>query len=68
MNATKNPFRIRQSPVTGSPLVVVTLGGRAEVAKFLGIQSDGYQWAKVDFWGTIGYSQMDTKNCYTINV
>jgi hypothetical protein len=68
LNATKQEFRIRSSVVNGTELYRVKVGGKARITELLGIQSDGYQWAKVyqDDQGISGYSQIDTNNCYTV--
>ena len=67
LNATKQQFRVRASVVNGTQKAMVPVGGRAQITGFLGIQSDGYQWATVNYNGTTGYSQIDTYNCYTIS-
>ncbi len=71
LNATKSAFRIRFSPVIGTQLALVPIGGKAEILKFLGIQSEGYQWVQVTYVTSkgcvLGYSQLDTKNCYTLS-
>lgn len=64
--ATKQAFRIKSSVVSGSIITTIAVGGSALITEFLGIQSDGYQWVKVNYNGTSGYSQLDTYNCYTI--
>ncbi len=64
--ATKQAFRIRSSVVSGSIITTIAVGGSVPITEFLGIQSDGYQWVKVNHNGTSGYSQLDTYNCYTI--
>ena len=66
LSATKLSFRVRSSVVSGSQLALVPVGGRAEIISFLGIQTDGYQWAKVKYNGIVGYSQIDTYNAYTV--
>ncbi len=60
------PFRIRITPVTGLPIVTVPKGSKAEILSFGNIQSDGYQWARVKYNGYVGFSQIDTKQCYLI--
>jgi len=55
-------FRVRESVVNGAEKAMVTKGNKAKIISFVGgFQTDGYQWAKVDYNGAIGYSQMDTK-------
>jgi CHAP domain. len=66
LNATKQQFRVRASVVSGAQKAIVPVGGRAEITGFLGIQSDNYQWVSVDYNGVTGFSQVDTKNCYTV--
>lgn len=60
LNATKSAFRVRSWAVNGTPLELVPIGGKAEILKFLGIQSDGYQWAYMD-------SGIYQKSCSCIN-
>lgn len=64
--ATKQSFRVRNAVVSGATQHIVPVGARAQIIEFLPIQSDGYQWVKVIYAGTQGYSQIDTKNCYTV--
>lgn len=69
--AKRQSFVVRQNPQSStSPTYSVNVGGYATILKFLGIYSDGYQWCKVKYnnGGTtvIGYAQIDTYNCYTI--
>lgn len=67
LNATQASFRVRSAPVNGSTLAIVPQGGRATILEYLpGFKSDGYQWCKVNYNGTVGYSQIDTYNCYTV--
>ena len=66
--ATQLQFAIRTAPVNGSVSATVTVGNRAKILEFLpGFESDGYQWVKVQYGSTIGYSQIDTYNCYTVD-
>lgn len=67
LQATKQPFRIRNAVVTGAELAVVQVGQRAKLLEFLDVQADQYQWAKVQFNNVVGYSQIDTFNCLTIS-
>lgn len=67
LNATRQPFRVRTSPVSGTVNHIVEVGGRAEVTGFLGIESDGYQWLRVKSRNFDGYAQLDTYNCYTLS-
>ena len=64
--AAKQKFRVRNAPVNGAEIALIGVGGRAQIIEFLPIQSDGYQWVKVKYAGRDGYSQVDTKNCYTV--
>ncbi len=66
--AIKSAFRLRTSAPSGSQKELCPVGGRAQILYFGSIASDGYQWAYVRYNGTSGWSQLDTKNCYTINV
>ena len=67
LNTTSLAVRIRSSVVSGSILTTVPQGQSLNIISFLpGFQSDGYQWARVSYNGMTGYSQLDTKNCYTI--
>lgn len=61
-------FVVRSTPTGGSSsyLENVPVGDSAQILKFLGIYSDGYQWCLVNHNGTIGYSQIDTHNAYTV--
>lgn len=54
-------LNIREQPVNGKVVVTVGKDEFVEVIDFLdGLKSDGYQWAKVKWKDTIGYSQIDT--------
>ena len=65
--ATRQAFRVRTSPVNGSIITTITTGNSVPIIEFLGKQSDNYQWVKVNYNGTEGYSQLDTYNCYTVS-
>ncbi len=65
--AKNTPFRVRASVVSGTELAMVPVGSSAKILQFIsGFQSDGYQWAKVEYNGITGYSQLDTSNDYLI--
>ncbi len=66
LSAAYYPFRIRTTPVTGSTILTVPTGSKAEILSFENIQRDGYQWARVKYNNRIGFSQIDTKRCYLI--
>lgn len=68
LKAEQQKFRVRKSPVSGAEVAMVNIGQSAEIKEFLGIQSDGYQWAKVyqEEQDISGYSQIDTNKCYTV--
>lgn len=60
-------LRIRENPVNGTVLTTVPVGNMIKIRFFIdGFQSDGYQWAATEYNGIKGYSQIDTKNCYTV--
>jgi GH25 family lysozyme M1 (1,4-beta-N-acetylmuramidase) len=53
---------VRSAPVNGKVLATIPKGGRAKIVSFTGeFASDGYEWARVEYNGTTGYSQLDTK-------
>lgn len=53
---------VRSAPVNGKVLVTIPKGAKAKVLGFTGaFASDGYEWAKVEYNGTTGYSQLDMK-------
>lgn len=55
-------FRVRSAPVNGIEKTFVDKGFKAKIVGFSGgFQTDGYQWAQVEYNGVTGYSQMDTK-------
>ena len=65
--AKNTPFRVRTSPVSGTELVMVPISSYAKILQFVpGFQSDGYQWAYVEYNGIRGYSQLDTSSDYLI--
>lgn len=65
--AKNTPFRVRSAPVSGTELAMVPISSYAKILQFVpGFQSDGYQWAYVEYNGIKGYSQIDLQNAYTI--
>lgn len=67
LKAQNTPFRVRSSVVNGTELVMVPVGSSAQILQFIpGFQSDGYQWAYVEYNGIKGYSQLDTSSDYLI--
>lgn len=67
LHATKMAFNIRQGTNTNSRILkTIARGQKAIIWEYLGIQSDGYQWCKVEHYGIVGYAQMDLKNCYML--
>lgn len=51
----------------GEIIGFIPVGNKAKVIDMVdGIQKDGYQWAKVEFNGIVGYSQYDSA-CYWID-
>lgn len=54
-------LNIRNQPVSGKIITTVPSDEYIEILDFLdGLKADGYQWAKVKWKDTIGYSQIDT--------
>lgn len=67
ITANNLAIRIRSNPVDGNILYTVPKGESLKIRFFIsGFQSDGYQWAATEYNGIPGYSQIDTKNCYTV--
>lgn len=60
---------VRAKPVNGSKLTLISKGDSAEIIEFGNkFESDGYQWAKVKYKGVTGWSQLDTRKCYMIEM
>lgn len=67
IHTTKGKLRVRETPVDGKVLTTVPIGNLLIIESLIpGIQSDGYQWARVIYNGIHGYSQIDTKNWNTL--
>ncbi len=60
-------LRVRDNVVSGKILKTVKKGNELKIRYFLeGFQSDKYQWAATEYQGIEGFSQIDTKNCYSV--
>lgn len=60
---------IRTQPVNGNKIGMINKGDTAEIIEFGSkFESDGYQWAKVSYKGVTGWSQLDTRKCYMIEM
>lgn len=66
--ATKLGFNVRASAPSGAVKIFCPKGSKAKILYFGNIVNNGYQWAYVEYNGVQGWAQMDTKNCYTVNV
>lgn len=67
LKAIVGGFRVRNAPVTGAELTFVPQESRAEIIYTNTIfESDGFQWPRVMYNGTSGFSQMDTVGYYQL--
>lgn len=68
LQATYQPFRVRQTIDSTTGSILINTGGSAKIVGFMSEKhTDNYQWARTSSGSiTNGYSQMDMYNCYTI--
>lgn len=60
---------IREKPVNGKIIGFIKVGESAKIIGFTDrFESDGYQWAYVEHNGITGYSQLDLRNAYRVEV
>lgn len=60
---------IREKPVNGKIIGFIKTGESAKVIEFTDrFESDGYQWVMVEHNGITGYSQLDLRNAYRLEV
>lgn len=67
LRAVVGGFRVRNAPVVGNELTFVPQNGKAEILYTnVNFESDGFQWPRVTYNGTSGFSQMDTVGYYRL--
>lgn len=58
---SNKPFNVRTAKVNGQVIGQVAAGGRIKLIAISSThESDGYQWARVDYNGQVGFVQIDT--------
>lgn len=62
LQTRKTGIIMRNFPISGSTVSMLSSGVNLEVVAFYAKMSDGYQWAKVRYLGKEGYVQLNTYN------